>query len=146
MIPCIIFDIDGTIANGDHRLHLIKQQPKQWDAYFSLCSEDVPIAHMVRILRALERQFATVLVTGRPERCRTDTVHWLCANACRHPFHLYMRPDGDHRDDDVLKIELLAKVRADGFEPLIVFEDRSRVVRAWRAAGVPCAQVQEGDF
>jgi hypothetical protein len=36
--------------------------------------------------------------------------------------------------------------RIDGFEPIMVFDDRNRVVKALRAAGVPCAQVAEGDF
>jgi hypothetical protein len=57
-----------------------------------------------------------------------------------------MRKAGDHRDDDILKIELLAEMRRDGYTPIMVFDDRNRVVKAWRSAGVPCAQVAEGDF
>lgn len=149
MIPCIIWDIDGTIANGDHRLHLIKTEPKQWDAYFDLCDGDAPIAHMIRILRVLERDFVNVFATGRAERCRHKTEQWLIDNDAysgRSPLRLYMRADGDHRNDDVLKIEMLGRIRNDGFEPVMVFEDRSRVVRAWRGAGIPCAQVADGDF
>ena len=51
-----------------------------------------------------------------------------------------------HRADDILKIELLDQIRADGFSPIMAFDDRDRVVAAWRAAGVPCAQVAPGDF
>jgi hypothetical protein len=57
-----------------------------------------------------------------------------------------MRKEGDHRDDDIIKLELLEQVRADGFEPIMAFDDRNRVVAAWRSAGVPCAQVAPGDF
>ena len=74
-----------------------------------------------------------------------QTVAWLD----RHGFPcdgLYMRKQGDHETDDTLKIKLLAQVRADGFEPIMAFDDRNRVVKAWRAAGIPCAQVAEGDF
>jgi len=77
MTPCIVWDIDGTIANGDHRLHLIKTEPKQWDAYFDLCDGDAPIAYMIRVLRALERDFVNVFATGRAERCRVKTESWL---------------------------------------------------------------------
>jgi len=28
----------------------------------------------------------------------------------------------------------------------MAFDDRNRVVATWRANGVPCAQVAEGDF
>lgn len=147
--PCIVYDIDGTLADGLHRLHLIQQQPKQWDAYFDLCHLDRPIKHMIDVLRALDREFVSIFVSGRAERCREKTEWWLLNHGAytgRSPLRLYMRPDGDHRDDDVLKIELLARLRADGFNPVMVFDDRSRVVKAWRAAGVPCAQVSEGDF
>lgn len=149
MTPCIIYDIDGTLANGDHRLHLIQQAPRQWDAYFDLCGQDIPIEHMIRILRVLDRGFVSVFATGRVERTREMTTQWLTRNGAytgRYPLRLYMRPDGDHRNDDVLKIEMLAKIRADGFEPLMVFEDRSRVVKAYRDVGVPCAQIASGDF
>lgn len=31
----IIFDIDGTLANLDHRLRHILKEPKDWDAFYS---------------------------------------------------------------------------------------------------------------
>lgn len=149
MTPCIIYDIDGTIANGDHRLHLIKADPKQWDAYFDLCHLDEPIPHMIQVLRALDRDFVSIFATGRTESTRAKTESWLADHGAytgRYQLRLYMRPDGDHRNDDILKVEMLAKIRADGFEPAMVFEDRARVVRAWRSAGIPCAQVADGEF
>src|SRR5258707_11480334 len=100
---------------------------------------------MLHVVRALDNRFPVIYVSGRIEATRKKTVAWLE----RHNFPIaliYMRPDGDHRDDDILKIELLAAVRRDGFEPLMAFDDRNRVVKAWRAAGIPCAQVAEGDF
>ena len=149
MTPCIVLDIDGTLANGEHRLHLIQSDPKNWDAYFDACYGDEPIAHMQQIVEALEAKFVTVFVSGRAERCRGATEAWLRQHkfySGRYTFRLYMRPDGDHRNDDVLKIELLGQLRAEGFEPIMAFDDRNRVVKAWREAGIPCAQVADGDF
>lgn len=150
MTPCFILDIDGTLADGSHRLHLITEHtPKRWDEYFDLCDGDSPIEHMRHVTQALEARFVTVFVSGRAERCREKTQRWLAEHGFysgRYPLRLYMRPDGDHRNDDVLKIELLGKLRADGFEPIMAFDDRDRVVQAWRNAGVPCAQVAPGDF
>jgi len=45
-----------------------------------------------------------------------------------------------------VKREMLDRIRADGYNPIMAFEDRSRVVKMWREAGIPCAQVAEGDF
>lgn len=150
MTPCYIFDIDGTLANGDHRLHHIKKEPKNWAAYFAACSEDAPIQHVIDICRSIglsdyPLNFAIVYVSGRSDECRRDTQEWL--NRHHLPTGpVYMRQQGDHRPDDILKIELLAHLREDGFEPIMAFDDRNRVVEAWRAAGVPCAQVAPGDF
>lgn len=144
--PCFIVDIDGTIANGKHRLHLIEQTPKRWDEYFMLCGGDARIDHMWHLVTALAAtEAAIVYVSGRSDLCRLLTENWLDAH-CFPCDALYMRKQGDHRNDDVLKIEMLAQVRADGYEPIMAFDDRNRVVKAWRDAGIPCAQVAEGDF
>jgi hypothetical protein len=86
-----------------------------------------------------------VIVTGRSASVKKETERWL-ENHLIGWDALYMRPVGDYRNDDILKIEILAQMRKDGWEPIMVFDDRNRVVKAWRAAGVPCAQVADGDF
>ena len=45
-----------------------------------------------------------------------------------------------------MKEELLAQVKADGYEPILAFEDRERVVDMWRRNGIQCCQVAPGDF
>lgn len=144
-MKCFLIDIDGTVANGDHRLHHILKEPKAWDDYFLACTDDTPIAHMHAVVTALSDHMQIVYVSGRSDLVRQQTIDWLD----QHGFPcdgLYMRKQGDHENDDTLKIKLLAQVRADGFEPVMAFDDRNRVVKAWRAAGIPCAQVAEGDF
>lgn len=147
-MKCYIFDIDGTLADCSHRLHHIQKQPKDWDAFFAETHKDAPIEHMLDLLRLIiAADCLTIFVSGRPERTRYETIWWLesWADLCVPP-RLYMRADGDRRDDDIIKIELLAQIRADGYEPIMAFDDRTRVVNAWRAAGIPCAQVAPGDF
>lgn len=146
MTPCYIFDIDGTIADGSHRLHHIQKSPKDWRTFFAFVIDDRPIKHIVDLARDLHRAGGTIVyVSGRSDECRAMTQTWL--NLYRlPPGPLYMRKAGDHKDDDKLKIEILADLRRDGFEPIMAFDDRNRVVAAWRSAGVPCAQVAEGDF
>lgn len=145
MTKCYIFDIDGTLADCSHRLHHIQKRPKDWDAFFADCGDDDPINHIIGLLRALAERHEIVFVSGRSDQVRAETVAWLDRHVgISEP--LYMRRQGDRRDDDFLKIELLAQLRADGFDPIMAFDDRTRVVNAWRAAGVPCAQVAPGDF
>lgn len=142
-----LFDIDGTLADCSHRIHHIMKTPKDWATFFAEVHLDMPIRHMLDLARHLawdaDRQI--VYVSGRSDQCRQQTLDWLNANAAP-TAPLYMRKEGDHRDDDIIKIELLAQLRADGYEPIMAFDDRTRVVNAWRNAGIPCAQVAPGDF
>jgi len=51
-----------------------------------------------------------------------------------------------HRPDNLVKGELLDAIRADGYEPVMAFDDRTVCVNFWRACGIPCAQVADGNF
>ena len=57
-----------------------------------------------------------------------------------------MRDDDDRRADDIVKRELLARMRDGRFNPELAIDDRRRVVDMWRSEGLVCAQVAEGDF
>ena len=143
---CYIFDIDGTLADLTHRLHHIQKQPKDWQSFFACVADDVPITHICQLARDLSMAGAVlVYVSGRSDECRQATADWLV----RHSLpkgRLYMRAEGDHRADDIVKAELLADLRSHGYEPVMAFDDRNRVVQQWRTNGVPCAQVADGDF
>jgi phosphoglycolate phosphatase-like HAD superfamily hydrolase len=157
---CYIFDIDGTLADLSHRLHFIKDGKKDWNSFKHFCFADKPIWHMINLARRLYwaaraeshsqhydgPDYRIVLMSGRNESQRDDTVKWLYDVACLSFDKLYMRADLDYRSDDIIKAELLQELRIDGYVPIMAFDDRDRVVKMWRTHGVPCAQVAEGDF
>lgn len=147
--PCYIFDIDGTLADNSHRTHHLTKSPKDWDSYHAATANDGAHKHVVDTANLLSEKAALVFCTGRHDGLRGITQMWLFDNGlCEQPqwARLYMRKEGDHRPDHVIKLELLAQIRADGFEPIMAFDDRNSVVKMWREAGVPCAQVAEGNF
>lgn len=141
----IIFDLDGTLANGDHRVHHILKQPKDWRSFFAECERDKPIQPIIDVMRALSQVFEIWIVSGRSDEVRAETERWLQAYA---PFNhkLIMRKQGDYTGDDILKISWLEDGTIPKERVLCVFDDRNRVVKAWREAGLPCLQVAEGDF
>ena len=149
MKDCFAFDLDGTLADGDHRLHHIKKDPKDWATYFAACWADKPIAHNIAILRALSMHYDVFILTGRSDEVREMTMAWLKQYIPDVSFwhsDVYMREAGDHRNDDVLKILMLENLKLRGYNVLAAFDDRDRVVAAWRGAGVPCLQVAPGSF
>jgi phosphoglycolate phosphatase-like HAD superfamily hydrolase len=148
MTTCYIFDIDGTLADNKHRTHHLEKSPKDWDAYHKGVDLDGSFNRVTAVALALQAYgFDLVYCTGRREGQRQITQEWLLGQGLRgDEANLYMRKEGDHRPDHIIKLELLAKIRADGFDPVMAFDDRNSVVKMWRDAGVPCAQVAEGDF
>lgn len=143
-----IFDIDGTLANLNHRLHFIQDGKQDWDSFFEACDKDVPIYPVLTTCQLLYDAGATILlVSGRSDAVRDKTVAWL--NRCGVYFHgLYMRKAGDHRQDDIVKAELFEKLASEWDAGVIVaiFEDRDQVVEMFRKKGLQVFQVAEGNF
>lgn len=141
----IICDIDGTLADCTHRLSHIAGKPKDWGAFFGAMDGDAIIEPIRDLLHALAHVHPVVLCSGRPANYRAQTLRWLTNKGV--PFTaLYMRKPDDRRDDDIVKAELLAKIIADGWKPLVAIEDRKRVVDMWRANGIMCLQCAPGEF
>jgi len=147
---CMVFDVDGTLANIGHRLHHIRGTgPKDWKSFKVDSHLDLPHGEVVAVFSALAAVgWPIVLCTGRTEDERGATEKWLDEFVIDFaPAHkMYMRADGDYRDDDVVKLEMLARLRSDGYEPVVWFDDRQRVVDALRGAGVNVFQVRPGAF
>jgi hypothetical protein len=141
----VIVDMDGTLSDATHRLHLIASKPKDWDRFFALCGEDGVHAHVGSAVNLFHQAYKVVIVTGRPARCIPDTVAWLKRHWIRHDA-LFSRADGDHRADDIVKEEILDRNILPAFTPIFAMDDRDRVVSMWRRRGIPCWQVAPGDF
>lgn len=142
----IIFDLDGTLADCQHRIHHIKEQPKSWEAFFAACGDDAPIQHTIEILKRLYDDYDIWIVSGRSDECEKETRAWL-----RHELgscfdKLIMRKKGDFTGDDILKVSWLDDGTIPRDRVFCVFDDRDRVVASWRARGIPCFQVAPGDF
>lgn len=146
MQDIVLFDLDGTLANGDHRVHHVLKHPKYWRTYFHHCDADKIIPHARVIFCAMiAAGFQVWIVSGRSDEVRDKTLQWLDENECL-PHNLIMRKEGDCTGDDVLKVSWLKDGTIPKERVLCVFDDRARVVKAWRKAGIPCYQVAEGDF
>lgn len=143
----IIFDIDGTLANADHRVHHLQRKPKDWDAFFAAAAHDPPHDEIVYLNRMLweDPHNRILIVTGRPDYQKDATLAWLAKHGIRY-HAIFFRPAGDRRADSQVKAAILKRIRQDYGTPYLVFEDRSRVVEMWRSKGIRCLQVGAGDF
>lgn len=149
MPKAIIFDIDGTLANCDHRLHFLTDNgQKNFDAFYGALSADTPYQDILDLFLIVNNDdshdpIRVVLCSGRPENYREATQAWIIQHLGCVSLPLYMRPAGDFRRDDIIKEELLTRIRADGYDPILAIDDRKRVVDMWRRNGITCLQCRE---
>lgn len=149
----VIVDIDGTIAlKGDrnpfhyHRVH-----------------EDTPNAPVIAVVEALAAAgHRIVFFSGRENvnfetneeftehgltgSCHDATVAWIERHLNIGEVELYMRPEGNHEKDAIVKRQMF-EANWVGEDILCAIDDRDQVVRMWRdELGLTCLQVAYGDF
>lgn len=158
MKPIYIFDLDGTIALNHHRQYLVRGEKPDWDEFFRQCMYDTPNYPVIRTLQDLRRMGAEIWIwSGRSDIVIGETLDWLMEHRVidNRSFRFWidptdrfrMRAQGDHTPDEKLKKSWLDGLHVKDRRRLIaVFDDRKKVVDMWRAAGVACFQVQDGNF
>ena len=145
--PTVLFDIDGTLADIEHRRKFVQCEKPNWKLFNAQMGEDTPHWPIVSLYRALWNtgNYELLLVTGRNEAYRKITEQWLTWNAI--PFDdIYMRGDKDFRSDHVIKEEILGHLHSRGKCILFVVDDRQQVVDMWRRNGITVLQCDQGDF
>ena len=146
---CVVFDIDGTLAEISHRRHFVASKPKNWMAFRRGMSKDLPNQDIIWLLKTMQAAGCTILIaSGRGEEDRIVTETWLRDIAGVGDLYerLYMRPEQDYRQDNVIKSEILDQMHADGYSPTIVVDDRQQVVDMFRRRGLRVLQVAPGNF
>ncbi|MFS4096169.1 hypothetical protein [Streptomyces sp. AF1A] len=152
-LPLAVFDLDNTLADTAHRQHFLRTRPKQWDAFFAAAPQDPPLAEGVALAGESAGGCEVVYLTGRPERCRQDTLDWLAAHGLPEG-RVYMRGSADRRPARFTKLEILRRlargreVRVLVDDDELVCDDAERagftVVRArWAAKSAALEEAQE---
>lgn len=140
--PAIIVDLDGTIADTQHRLHHLMKEPKDWAAFTAACIHDTPVDYVIQLVRAMHKFGVAVFIfTARVQVMRSQTMQQL--RTWKVPYtRLMMRNDGDTTPDEVLKLAWLKQIHQH-HNVLFAIEDRPEVVQMWRDNAVPCFAVDQ---
>ncbi len=143
----VLFDIDGTLADIEHRRGYLNQEKPDWHAFNDSMGDDTPNVPVVEMYKTLwaSGAYEIIVVTGRNERFRQITEQWFTWNEI--PFdRLLMRADKDNRADHIIKQEILDRLQAEGKSIAFTVDDRQQVVDMWRKNGITCLQCDVGDF
>lgn len=136
----VIVDVDGTLAHrGDN-----PDARRFFD--WHRVGEDTPDEHIVELVNILAQRIHVIVMSGRDEVCRPETVAWLDKHLARYDA-LHMRPHRDNRKDAIVKRELYEQHVAGRYDVRWVLDDRAQVVRMWRdELGLTVLQCADGDF
>lgn len=133
-INAIICDLDGTLAilNGRNPYDVTN------------CYQDtvnIVINDLLRIYKHA-RNNAILIVSGRSEEGKKDTIKWLLNNGV--PFdELYMRPQGEMTPGYEFKKVILNRTIFNTYKVLFALEDDPRCVKMYRDNGILCFQVND---
>lgn len=145
--PIVIVDLDGTLSEGSHRLHLLPTEnlhlTESWREFNRAAAGDSPIKSTIAVINGLwVSGFAIVILTGRSDEVRYETCKWLNENGVKFD-EIIMRRQEDNRKDTVIKEEAL---RAIGLDNIVcAFDDSPNVVKHFRSLGITTYQVTEYD-
>ena len=141
----VIVDMDGTLCDVATALHLLPDL----DAFHVATRGCPPTTHVVEWCeRAHADGHAVIVVTARMYRHEQGTVDWLAEHFAHVP-HIgpLMRGDRDRRSDDEVKLDILRVIRDDlGYDVVAAIDDRPRIIRLWRAQGIPTTVVHRADW
>lgn len=143
-----IFDLDGTLADGRHRLHLLPKPENAnhthaWTEFNLASGKDFPFLDNIQLMNELY-QFGKkiIILTGRSDVAKSITEKWLWEYGCNYN-KLIMRPHDDHRKDVDFKEEALLAI---GKHKIIAcFDDLDHVAKHIRSLGITCHLVTHYD-
>jgi predicted kinase len=135
----IVCDLDGTLAIMGNR--------SPFDA--SECDiKDSPNKPVVACVKAMYAAgYAIVFMSGRESKDREPSTRQIESYLPGLKYELYMRATADSRKDSIIKTELFDANVRDKYNIEFILDDRNQVVQdCWRAMGMNCFQVADGNF
>lgn len=145
----IIVDIDGTVANIEHRIKYWEKKPRDYVKFYEDLESDKPINEIIWLVRSVCAahipDVTVIYVTGRHEGVRRRTESWLKKHGLP-AGPLYMRDDNDYDPDHAWKRACYFGMIRPHYDVKFVLEDRQSVVDMWRDMGLRCLQVAKGDY
>lgn len=139
-----IFDVDGTLADVDPYLHLVRGSNRDYDAFHKASIDALPNMEVVEMLNnAVADNYAILIVTSRKEKYRGLTSMWLAKNNLRS-HALFMRADDDNRPDYEAKKDMLDKI-IEHWDVLHAIDDNPNVIRLWEDHNIPTTKIGTWD-
>lgn len=138
----VIFDLDGTLFNIEHRRQYVLEKPKNWDMFFAGIKDDTVYDAVADLYHTTPH--TKIMVSGRGDEHRKITEQKLEQHGFTDHFALFMRSRGNREDDDIIKERIYLNYIKPYFDVQWVVDDRPRIIRMWKRQGLFTLQVGDG--
>ena len=139
-----IFDVDGTLANVDPYLHLVRGSNRDYNAFHEASIDALPNLDVVEMLNnAVADRHSILVVTSRKEKYRGLTSMWLAKNNIRS-HGLFMRSNDDNRPDYEAKKDMLDKISI-LWNVVHAVDDNPNVIKLWQDHDIPTTKIGTWD-
>lgn len=133
-----IFDYDGTLSDGTHRLHLLPKTDlhltESWSEFNRAAIFDTPITNTIAVMNAMYAAgHCVIILTGRSDEVEKESREWLANHNAKYDF-LIMRRHDDNRKDTVIKEEILREIGLHRI--LAAWDDSPSVIPHFRNIGI----------
>lgn len=141
--PVYLFDYDGTLSDGSHRLHKLPTKDlhltDSWSEFNRLSEYDEPIESTIQVMNSLYDSGAYIIIlTGRSDEVCEISTQWLHDAGAKYNV-MVMRKASDNRKDTIIKEEFLRYI---GLHRITAaFDDSPNVVAHFRSLGITTYQV-----
>lgn len=141
----MLVDVDGVIADGEHRQHLLDGPKKRWQDFFRASPDDPPLLPAITMLDLIGEDTVVILVTARPESIHDETVAWLLEFDVRWDL-LVMRGRRDHGPSPEMKRLAVEELRSAGFDPVLAIDDDQRNISMYTEEDIPALYLHSGYY
>jgi hypothetical protein len=141
----VLVDVDGVLADGSHRQHLLNGEKKRWQDFFRAISDDQPLLATVTLVDLISDDTLITLLTARPESIHDDTVAWLREYEIRWDL-LIMRGHRDHGPSTEMKRLAVEELRYAGFDPVLAIDDDQRNITMYEEENIPALYLHSGYY
>ena len=141
--PVYLFDYDGTLSDGSHRLHQLPTKDlhltESWSEFNRLSEYDQPIESTIQVMNSLYDSGAFIIIlTGRSDEVCEISTQWLHDAGAKYNV-MVMRQASDNRKDTIIKEEFLRYI---GLHRITAaWDDSVNVIKHLRSLGITTYQV-----
>ena len=141
----IIFDLDGTLCDCEHRVHFMRERPKRREEFHAACVFDTVIVPSKALIdMAEEKGIKVILLSAHPSRFKAQTLEWLQKNDIH--YDQLILSGYPELTDPQFKLKMYRELIEPFYEVLFAVDDRDSVVSMWRDNGLTCFDIAGNHF